>query len=126
MTVKAFDSIRVQAALGLFDWSTQPMAAGVPKIGYVFDPTHFNTSVMTPFRGSTVTLINQVVTPTGWLRSNLISFNDTPNDGAFDQVIIYRISDQMLMVAILFPPIVTNGAPMTVLYGVGNPGLCRL
>lgn len=127
MTVRPYDRARFEAATGLFDWSTQPMLAAIPKLGYVADlASHTAISQAQPFRGAPVSVFGQEVHPSGWLMCSPISINPPVNE-PFDKLVIYRAADSLLMFLFEFPAITaTTSSPMVVTYGIANLGLGRL
>lgn len=128
MTVRPYDRARFEAATGLFDWAAQQMSVVIPAAGYVpnleIDTT---VTVIQPFRSASIALLDQAVSPGGWLQCQPMIIGDIPVNEVIDQVVVYRSSDNALMFHISFPPVSSKtGEPLIIFYGVNSVGFGRL
>lgn len=128
MSVRIYGGIRHEAAIGLFNWIEQPMAAAIPHVDYVpnYDTDRL-LSIVQPLRGPLAPISEQALHEAGWFQLAPISFSSMPINSVVDKVIIYRIADGALVLALEFTAFVsTTGAPFTIAYGIDQLGLCRL
>lgn len=127
MTIRAYNILREYARDGAFDWNATSVSAVIPVLGYVFDETHANVAVATPYRSSPVPLTNRSSPSGGWMKSDNLVFPAAPVNEPLDQILVYRSSDGMLLWSIGFPTqILSVSKPITVMLGLGMIGWCRL
>lgn len=126
--VAIYDVARVAFGGAQIDWRSHPMAAAIPHAGYIPNLTaDASVGVVYPLPVPVVQLAGQKIEATGFLQCNAIFFPATPPGVVINNVVIYRLSDQMLVLNVSFPAFSSSlGKAMVLLQGYSHPGLCRL
>lgn len=128
MGLQIYDNARRAFAEKEISWSLDLMLCAIPRIGYVLSLTNDTSlSVVEPVRTEPVNVTARSLAPSGWLLCDTILFPAIPVNEGFDQVVVYRASDGLLIFNISFPEVLTPiAASMTLLRGLTKPGIARL
>jgi hypothetical protein len=127
MTTTIYNIGRYSFARGRVDWQIDVMQCVIPHPGYVASLSgHSYVTTLQPY-GNLTSVSNRITTPDGWCNSDMIQFTEVPLNTDIDQVVIYRVSDGMLLINIAFPTIRTSKQKaLYIKKGVSRPGLFRL